>query len=314
MQNTVRNIEGDIKSFGRDAGRREIGTSRAFTLIELLVVIAIIAILAAILLPVLNAAKIRAQNTQSAANLRQLTQAWLMYNSDNNGTYAINGPGQQSDVYQSWIVQWLDYKGGGPNQTDDTNTAMLATNLLSQYLQNYAVFKSPLDLSKQYGLGGGVPRNRSYSMNAAVGCFTNGVNGNMQAGSTWLPTPTFATFQKESQVIFRPGPSDLWVFLEEDPDTINDGSFAVRMPTSALSTSWVDFPAKNGGVCPFGFADGHVELHKWLVPGDIPNVQNVNPAQQQLTTEKAGNGGDPDILWVAKRTSNYSDPIKSLPY
>ncbi|HTV41749.1 MAG TPA: prepilin-type N-terminal cleavage/methylation domain-containing protein [Candidatus Sulfotelmatobacter sp.] len=321
MQIRDRKIKGNIRWWrchrpSRVERRFEI--NKAFTLIELLVVIAIIAILAAILLPVLNQAKVRAANTLSAANLRQLDQAWLMYTPDNSGTFVLNGPGQVSDNFISWIVQWLDYSGGGGGGAagDDTNMMMLTTNLLSPYLQNPAVFKSPLDLSRQYGLGG-LPRNRSYSMNAAVGCFTNGMmNGNMQPGSTWLPTPEFAVFTKESQVVNRPDPSDLWVFLEEEPDSINDGSFAVRMPTTALSTAWVDFPAKNGNVCPFAFADGHVEIHKWLFPGDIPTPTYNAVINETLTTERGAVGqGDPDILWVAKRTSVYANPDAGpLPY
>ncbi len=290
---------------------------RAFTLIELLVVIAIIAILAAVLLPVLNAAKIRAQNTESASNLRQLVQAWLMYASDNNGYYVYNGEGQQSDNFIAWVQQWLDYSGGGPGGTDDTNVTLLTTCMLSPYLQNPAVFKSPLDLSKQFGASG-QPRNRSYSMNSAIACYTNLLGTGV--GNNWVntsPTPApgyFTAFIKESQVINRPDPSDLWVFLEEHPDSINDGSFAVKMPTTVLSTEWVDVPAKNGNVCPFAFADGHVEIHKWLFPGQIPNVLYTTLVKTGLPAEGGIGQGDPDVLWVAKRTTVYSEPNQNLPY
>jgi prepilin-type processing-associated H-X9-DG protein/prepilin-type N-terminal cleavage/methylation domain-containing protein len=71
--------------------RRHISKFRAFTLIELLVVIAIVALLIAILLPVLNRARQQAQRIVCAANLHQIGQAMVMYTNQNAGFF----PGAQ---------------------------------------------------------------------------------------------------------------------------------------------------------------------------------------------------------------------------
>ncbi len=85
----------ELKGFQR---KRRGGSSLSFTLIELLVVIAIIAILAALLLPSLGAARASAKAISCAGNMRQIGQMLVLYCDSNNGVGPYPGADYGYDI------------------------------------------------------------------------------------------------------------------------------------------------------------------------------------------------------------------------
>ena len=272
---------------------------RAFTLIELLVVIAIISILAAMLLPALSKAKTRAQNVAAMNNLRQIMVCWKIYADDNQGILPLNGGG---GGYPKWVAGSMrDDKVTAPvayPQIDAVNPQLLVDGRFSQLancVKNPATFKDPADQS----LWKSKERVRSFSMNCAMGSPATDTslagNGN--------PGP-WRYYEKESDLAI-PGPSELWVLLDEHPDGINDGYFSFAMPPNGAMTYWIDGPAAyHNGACAFSFADGHSEIHKWLNPAVFGPVNwNTEQAPEPIRNQWHNIANNADVLWLAHHTT-----------
>ena len=250
----------------------------AFTLIELLVVIAIIAILAALLLPTLSKAKTKAEGIGCLNNTKQLLLAWYMYQEDNNGVLALNSPGTQTTLIR-WVNGWLDWNGGLPMGAN-TNTLFLRQGLLGPYTaKTLGVYKCPADrIPSRAG-----PRVRSVSMNTYL--------ARQDDAGNYVTLSPSGSYKKYSEL---KSPAMIWVFVDEHPDSINDGLFS----TLAAADTFNDLPASyHNGACGLAFADGHSEIHKWL---------EANTKQPILQQAWPGGAYAPrDVQWMLQRTYNH---------
>jgi prepilin-type N-terminal cleavage/methylation domain-containing protein/prepilin-type processing-associated H-X9-DG protein len=254
---------------------------RAFTLIELLVVIAIIAILAAMLLPVLSRARERGHESSCLNNNRQLVLAWNLYTIDNNDRMAGNYWGTDAQApytysNSTWCVGWLD--PFTPSKPDNTNTALLLNSELGPLVRNPAVYKCPSDKS---------PLVRSFSMNCYFGETLD------------HHSPGFTQYRKVSE-LGTLSTADAFVFVDERSDGINDGAFLIEMagydPRTPGAYMLLDYPAfYHTGKSSFSFADGHAQSHTWQ------DRRTTVSAATPLTTSTSP--ANPDVSWIQLHSS-----------
>lgn len=250
---------------------RSSGKNTGFTLVEMLLVIAIVGTLAAIILPVLGKAKTRAQGIQCVSNLKQFTVGWQIYTDESNNYYPINSSttadheapvGEDLDN-PSWVAGVLKTNAF----TDNTNIAKLIGSTYSPfasiggYAKNPNLYQCPGDIS--IDPGNFMHRVRSISMNGWIN------PGIMYTASTYWPMP-FKKFTQPSRFV-GVSPVKIFVFLDEDANSINDGWFYEDMDgynsDGSINQAQLgihDVPASyHNGCGSLSFADGHCELHRW---------------------------------------------------
>ena len=261
-----------------------------FTLIELLVAIAIIAILAALLLPVLARAKDKAYKVYCMNNGHQISLAAQLYAADFNEWLPPNEPVTP--------IGWV--RGGTINPSANDVSYLIDPNYarLAPYYRNYGVWKCPADPSRVDDLNGHVvPRIRSYAVNGAVGTqairtapvdgkFLDGHGGNRAGVGPWR------TYGKLTDMT-APLPVGLWLILDLDANTYYDVTFEVDMQTPPTTMeSWPGVYHNSG--CMFAFADGHSEVHKWF------DSRTRRTSFMATTPQTPDNQ---DIVWLQQHTS-----------
>lgn len=276
----------DRRGFGAREGSRCHGKF-GFTLIELLIVIAIIAILAAILLPVLDQARQRALSIQCNNNQRQLILAVELYTSENNDYIPYDnsdigvppGPGWLYSSNLTTIVPTLHPQNPG---------FCWQSGVLFTYMKNPKAYLCPVDIQNpDYKLR----QNQlsSYVWDFADAGFLEPPNPGCYRSTKITPSPSLSALWSPECILFwEPGvPGSTSVDLQ----AFNDGA------------SWPYFP----GYPTEGLATLHYKTgaNVGRLDGSVTFMSYTNFYKDAQTPSGKGPGpGGKTYLWWSVYSSN----------
>jgi hypothetical protein len=177
----------------------------------------------------------------------------------------------------------------------NTNLTLIKQSLLSPYLSgSINVYKCPADvyLSNQQRALSWTGRTRSLAMNAFFGPYSTNPSDNWGSGKNQF----FAGYRQWLKLSLISKPANYWVFIDEHPDSINDGYFLNNQ--GGIPGTWGDTPASyHCGSCGISFADGHSELHKWR------SAATKIPVTFNYATPALDAAGREDYRWLMDRTA-----------
>ncbi|HTR43622.1 MAG TPA: prepilin-type N-terminal cleavage/methylation domain-containing protein [Pseudomonadales bacterium] len=259
---------------------RHSNRSRAFTLIELLVVIAIIAILAAVLLPVLARAKQRAVQIQCLNNSKELTIGFIVYISDNND---VEPSGASGSDYGPHLEDWIYWRNPTPSPYPVINGVTMKPSLspilacIGGTVGTTNLLHCPIDTDNSYRTNQGIAaEGSSYDFSYEMTSY-NLTSANVNSGPATLISlaPANVPYRFRASQIKNPAGK---ILAPEVPATLKRGDAPPPDTTFfAVTGRWEPF--KNGGVAGSaidnwltcrhnnrancGFCDGHAQLETW---------------------------------------------------
>ncbi|HTV43052.1 MAG TPA: type II secretion system protein [Candidatus Sulfotelmatobacter sp.] len=258
----------------------------AFTLSELLAVVTIVAFLAAILFPVLERAGETVRTAQCLNNMKQLQRCYRMYVEDNQGWLPWNGIGGIGGGVESWIT----------NNNAQTTVVFngIEAGVLYPYNRNVKIYQCPENVRtlpvpngtevaqarQEYDLptisfSSLLPQTRTCSINYPLGGYTGASAANGQLDGAVLATGVQAVNKYSEMIAPNPTPARMFVFVDENEYSVDDGDFAMY-PAGSGENEWWNTPgSRHDRGTTWSFADGHCEYWKWH--GTVVPTQEVNP-------------------------------------